>query len=64
MEAYELDQDKIISWATSYAGYSELETTAKALYSVFKSRQKSEKPEAYKEAKAIRKKYNKRRVKK
>jgi hypothetical protein len=64
METYELDQDKIISWATGFASYKELETTAKALYSVFKSRQKSEVPEAYKQAKEYRKKYNKRRAKK
>lgn len=61
METYELEPDKIINWATEYASYEELEQVAKSLYSVFKSRQKSEKPDLYKQAKQYRKKYNKRR---
>ncbi len=28
MEAYELDQDKIISWAINFASYDELESVA------------------------------------
>lgn len=62
METYELDQDKIITWATEYASYEELEGVAKAIYSVFKSRQKAEMPDKYKQAKEYRKKYNRRRL--
>ena len=64
METYELEPDKIINWATEYASYEDLEQTAKSLYSIFKARQKAEKPELYKEAKQYRKKYNKRRLQK
>lgn len=64
METYELEPDKIINWATEYASYEDLDQVAKSLYSVFKARQKAEKPESYKEAKQYRKKYNKRRLNK
>ena len=64
METYELEPDKIINWAIEYASYEDLEQTAKALYSLYKTRQKAEKPELYKDAKQYRKKYNKRRLQK
>ena len=64
METYELEPDKIINWATEYASYEDLEQVAKSLYSIFKTRQKAEKPESYKGAKQYRKKYNKRRLQK
>ena len=64
METYELEPNKIINWAIEYASYEDLEQTAKSLYSLFKTRQKAEKPELYKEAKQYRKKYNKRRLSK
>ena len=64
METYELEPDKIINWATEYASYEDLEQTAKVLYSLYKTRQKAEKPQVYKEAKQYRKKYNKRRLQK
>lgn len=52
MEAYELEPDKIINWAVEFAGYDELEQVAKSVYSIYKSRQRTEKPHAYKNAKA------------
>lgn len=62
METYELEPDKILNWAIDYASYEDLELTAKPLYSIYKARQKAEKPEKYKEAKQFRKQYNKRRM--
>jgi hypothetical protein len=59
MEAYELEPDKIINWAINYAGYDELEMTAKAVYSVYIARRKKENPKAHEIAKDARKKYRK-----
>lgn len=64
METYELEPDKIINWAIEYANYEDLESVAKGLYSIYKSRQKNERPAVYGQAKNIRKKYNKRRTSK
>lgn len=35
MDTSELTKEQIIEWALNYAGYEELEATAKALYSIY-----------------------------
>lgn len=35
MDTSELTKEQIIEWALNYAGYEELEVTAKALYSIY-----------------------------
>lgn len=59
MENYDLDPDKIISWATSYADYEDLEVTAKALYGIYSLRRKRERPDEHKTAKQYGKLYRK-----
>lgn len=59
MEIYELEPDKIINWAIE-ANFEELEGTAKAIYSIYKARQKQEQPENYKKAKQYKKQYKSR----
>lgn len=56
MEAYELDREKIVDWATNYASYDELEAAAKAVYAVFGERRKKERPELHRQAKEYKKK--------
>ena len=51
MESYDLEPDKIINWAVEYASYDELESTAKAIYSLYITRRKTEKPDEQKKAK-------------
>ncbi len=50
MQAYELEPEVIIAWATEYADYKELEQVAKALYAVYGERRRTEHPEAEKKA--------------
>lgn len=51
MQEYELNKHTITRWALDYASYEDLEYTAKALYQLYATRQKEEKPEAHKKAK-------------
>lgn len=51
----ELTKEEILEWALDYAGYEELEETAKALYTVYTSRRRTEHPEIEKKAKAYKK---------
>lgn len=60
MEDYDLEPDKIINWAVNYANYDELESTAKAIYSVYTMRRKKEQPALHKAAKKARKEFRKR----
>jgi|VirMetMinimDraft_7_1064189.scaffolds.fasta_scaffold00826_28 hypothetical protein len=59
MEDYELEPDKIISWATQYASYEELEYTAKQLYGVYTVWRKKEFPELEKKAKKHKQQFRK-----
>lgn len=54
MDSQELTQEDIVLWAVEYAGYEELETTAKALYGLYVERRKAEFPEEHKKAKKSR----------
>lgn len=56
MEAYELDKEKIVDWATNYSSYEELEAVAKAVYAVFGERREKERPELHRQAKEYKKK--------
>jgi hypothetical protein len=59
MNAQDITPELIIEWAGEYASYSELETSARAIYGLYKTRQKETMPEAYKNAKAYKKKLKK-----
>lgn len=54
----ELSKEKILEWALDYASYEELEETAKALYAVYTSRRRTEKPELEAKAKQYKKEHN------
>lgn len=60
METYELDPDKIISWAINYAGYEDLESAAKAIYAVYVERRKKEFPDKQRSAKQLKNNYRRR----
>lgn len=64
MESYELEPGKILTWATDYSSFAELEQTAKSLYSIYVSRRKKEHPESHRKAKEYKRKYNSRRLSK
>ncbi len=51
MEPYDLDAEKVIAWAVSYADYASLEKVAKAVYSVYVQRRKDDYPEEDRENK-------------
>jgi hypothetical protein len=55
MEPYDVSSDNILAWAEEYAGYEELERTAKALYALYVQRRKVEEPEADTKARQQRK---------
>lgn len=59
MEPYDLEKKDIIAWATNYADYDDLEQTAKAIYALYKERQRADKPSDFKAAKSKRKTYKK-----
>ena len=54
----ELSKEEILEWALDYASYEELEETAKALYAVYTSRRRVEKPELEAKAKQYKKEHN------
>lgn len=47
MEPYEVKVEDAIKWANDYASFKELESVAKAIYSIYKIRQKEDKPDEY-----------------
>lgn len=59
MESYELDPEKIIAWAVSYADYTDLEKVAKTVYGVYVQRRKNDYPEEQKHNRKIRKRFKK-----
>lgn len=58
MESHDIEPDRIIDWAVSYADYDELEKVAKALYSLYIQRRRTEQPEAQAKARKWRNKYH------
>ena len=64
MSSYEITQEEIIDWASNYASEEELETTAKAIYSIYVQNRKANHPEQHKANRVARKRHTKPKKKK